>query len=427
MSPCNPINRKIALIVFALSLFPGLKVSAQTGQQLFQSKCASCHNVFKDGAGPKLGGVLEKEKYGGDVAKIHHWVRNTNALVNSDPYYKDLKNQFQIVMTQFSTSDLSDKDLDAIIKYAEETFAKGPGGPQPPTGGGPSTPTSDRTWVIFGVISLIMAIIALILMQVNNNLKKLSDDKEGILRPEPVPFYKNKVYISLLTIILFIVCGYFITKGAIGLGRQKAYEPKQPIYYSHRVHAGINQISCLYCHGNAWESRHAAIPSVNVCMNCHKSITSYEKGPKLYDEAGNEINGTMEIQKLYRYAGFDPANAARWTPAMIKQPVEWTKIHNLPDHVFFSHAQHIRAGNVQCQTCHGSITEMDEVKQFAELSMSWCINCHRETKVNFDYNDSTGNKFYSIYEKFHNDFKSGKMDSIRVRDIGGIECQKCHY
>ena len=264
-------------------------------------------------------------------------------------------------------------------------------------------------------------------MQVNNNLKKLSDDKEGILRPEPVPFYKNKVYISLLTLIVFIVCGYLITKGAIGLGRQQSYEPKQPIYYSHRVHAGINQISCLYCHGNAWESRHAAVPSVNVCMNCHKAITSYEKGPKLFDEAGNEINGTMEIQKLYRYAGFDPANAAKWTPSMIKQPIEWTKIHNLPDHVFFSHAQHIRAGNVQCQTCHGSITEMDEVKQFAQLSMSWCINCHRETKVNFNYNDSTGNKFYSIYEKFHNDLKSGKMDSVRVKDIGGIECQKCHY
>jgi len=162
-------------------------------------------------------------------------------------------------------------------------------------------------------------------------------------------------------------------------------------------------------------------------MNCHKAIQSYEKGPKLYDEAGDEINGTVEIQKLYRYAGFDPANGAKWNPSMIKQPLEWTKIHNLPDHVFFSHAQHIRAGKVQCQTCHGSITEMDEVKQFAELSMGWCINCHRETKVNFNYNDSTGNKFYSIYEKFHNDLKAGKMDSIRVQDIGGIECQKCHY
>ena len=369
--------------------------------------------------GPKLGGVLDKEPYSGDVKKIVNWVHNADKLTNTDPYYKGLKAQFGTQMTAFPA--LPDKDIEAIVKYVSTPV------PTTTPGGPTETPTSDRTWVIFGIISLIMAIIALILMQVNNNLKKLSDDKEGILRPEQVPFYKNKVYISLLTIIVFIVCGYYITNGAIGLGRQKSYEPKQPIYYSHRVHAGINQISCLYCHGNAWESRHAAIPSVNVCMNCHKAIQSYEKGPKLYDEAGNEINGTMEIQKLYRYAGFDPANATKWTPSMIKQPVEWTKIHNLPDHVFFSHAQHIRAGKVQCQTCHGSITEMDEVKQFGELNMGWCINCHRETKVNFNYNDSTGNKFYSIYEKFHNDFRSGKMDSVTVRDIGGIECQKCHY
>jgi cytochrome c7-like protein len=129
---------------------------------------------------------------------------------------------------------------------------------------------------------------------------------------------------------------------------------------------------------------------------------------------------------LYKYAGFDPANAAKWTPSMAK-PVEWIKIHSLPDHVYFNHSQHIRAGNVQCQTCHGAITEMDEVKQFAELSMGWCINCHRETKVNFDYTDTTGNKFYSIYERLHNDFRNHKIDSIRVKDIGGIECQRCHY
>jgi len=419
MIPCNPINRKIALIVFALSLASFLQISAQDGRQLFNNNCASCHSLTKDMTGPKLGGVLDREPYSGDVHKIVNWVHNADKLTSSDPYYKGLKTQFGTQMTAFP--GMPDKDIEAIVKYVSTPV------PTTTPGGPTETPTSDKTWVIFGIISLIMAIIALILMQVNNNLKKLSDDKEGILRPEQVPFYKNKVYISLLTIIVFIVCGYYITNGAIGLGRQKSYEPKQPIYYSHRVHAGINQISCLYCHGNAWESRHAAIPSVNVCMNCHKAIQSYEKGPKLYDEAGNEINGTMEIQKLYRYAGFDQANATKWTPSMIKQPVEWTKIHNLPDHVFFSHAQHIRAGKVQCQTCHGSITEMDEVKQFGELNMGWCINCHRETKVNFNYNDSTGNKFYSIYEKFHNDFRSGKMDSVTVRDIGGIECQKCHY
>jgi len=422
MIPCNPINRKIALIVIALSLISFQNASAQDGRQIFQSKCAACHNVFKPMTGPALMDLEQRGQWS-DHDKLLEWVHNPASFMAKDSYTQGLKGQYGIVMTPFP--ELTRKDIDAIVTYINQEVAnqnkpKAPGEPTP-------TGTSDKTWVIFGIISLIMAIIALILMQVNNNLKKLSDDKEGILRPDPVPFYRNKVYISLLTIILFIVVGFFITKGAIGLGRQQAYEPKQPIYYSHKVHAGINQISCLYCHGNAWESRHAAIPSVNVCMNCHKAIQSYEKGPKLFDQAGNEVNGTTEIQKLYRYAGFDPANAAKWTPSMIKQPVEWTKIHNLPDHVFFSHAQHIRAGNVQCQTCHGSITEMDEVKQFAQLSMSWCINCHRETKVNFDYSDSTGNKFYSIYEKFHNDIKSGKMDSVRVKDIGGIECQKCHY
>jgi len=424
MIPCNPINRKFALIVFLLSLISLQKISAQDGKALFNNNCAACHSPVKDMTGPKLGDVLQRDPYNGDISKIDNWVHNVDKLLASDPYYKGLLSKFGARMTPFP--NLSDKEIAAIITYAEKAYADAQA-PQQPTGGAAAAPeTGTKNWVIFGIISLIMAIIALILMQVNSNLKKLSDDREGILRPEPVPFYKNKVYIALATMIVFVVVGFYVTKGAIGLGRQKSYEPRQPIYYSHRVHAGINQISCLYCHGNAWESRHAAVPSVNVCMNCHKAIQSYEKGPKLYDVDGNEVNGTMEIQKLYKYAGFDPANATKWNPSMAK-PVEWVKIHSLPDHVYFNHSQHIRAGNVQCQTCHGGITEMDEVKQFAELSMGWCINCHRETKVNFDYNDSTGNKFYSIYEKLHNDFQNHKIDSIRVKDIGGIECQRCHY
>jgi hypothetical protein len=241
-----------------------------------------------------------------------------------------------------------------------------------------------------------------------------------------VAFYRNKVYIAMGSIILFIAGGYLVAKGAIGLGRQKNYQPVQPIYYSHKVHAGINQVNCLYCHGSAWDSKTAGIPAVNICMNCHKAINEYTPGPKLINEEGEEVNGTAEIEKLYKYAGFDPKNAAKWDPSMAK-PIEWIKIHNLPDHVYFNHSQHIRAGKVQCQSCHGEITAMNEVKQVADLSMGWCVNCHRETKVDFNYTDSTGNKFYSIYEKFHNDIKNHKMDSVRVQDIGGIECQKCHY
>jgi cytochrome c2 len=423
MIPCKPANRRIALIIFVLSFFSFINISAQDGKQLFNTNCASCHSPFKEVTGPMLGTVLNRDPYNGDINKIIHWVQNAGSMTGSDPYYKGLFAKYGTQMTQFSS--LSDKEITAIIDYVTKTyddFQKGGGDNKPPP------PTADnKNWIIFGIISLIMAIIALILMQVNSNLKKLSDDREGILRPDPVPFYKNKVYIALITIIVFIAGGYYITKAAVGLGRQVTYEPKQPIYYSHKVHAGINQISCLYCHGNAWESRHAAIPSVNVCMNCHKTIQEYSsKSAKLYNENGDEINGTMEIQKLYKYAGFDPKNAAKWNPSLAK-PIEWVKIHNLPDHVYFNHSQHVRAGNVQCQTCHGPITEMDEVKQFSELSMGWCVNCHRETKVNFNYSDSTGNKFYSIYEKFHNDFKNHKMDSVTVKDIGGIECQRCHY
>jgi hypothetical protein len=263
-------------------------------------------------------------------------------------------------------------------------------------------------------------------MQVNSNLKKLSDQAEGVALPEPIPFWRNKTNIAILSIVFFVFGGYMVAKGAIGLGRQKDYQPVQPIYYSHKVHAGINQINCLYCHGSAEQSKHAAIPSVNTCMNCHKAIQAYEKGPKLFDEEGNEIDGTAEIQKLYEFAGFDPNNPNKWDPSMAK-PIEWIKIHNLPDHVYFSHAQHVNAGKVQCQSCHGEMQAMDEVKQVSDLSMGWCINCHRETKVQFNYDSTKGNKFYSIYEKFHNDIKSGKMDSVSVKDIGGLECQKCHY
>jgi cytochrome c551/c552 len=423
MIPCKPVIKKLALSLLFVTVFYTSQSSAQDGQQLFLSKCASCHNVFNKMTGPALRGVVNKDKYA-DKQNLYDWIHNPPKLIGTDPYYQALKGEYGSIMTSFP--DLKPEEIDAIFKYVESVpDPNDPNNKTQDTGAGGGK--GDQNAIIFGVISLILAIITLILMQVNSNLKKMSDDAEGIQRPEPVPFFRNKIYIAIVAIILFGMAGYFISKGAIGLQRQEAYEPVQPIYYSHKVHAGINQISCLYCHGNAWESRHAAVPSTNVCMNCHKTITSYDKGPKLYDVDGNEINGNAEIAKLHKYAGFDPKNPNAWDPSMSK-PIEWKKIHSVPDHVFFSHAQHIRAGKVQCQTCHGQIDQMDEVKQAAPLSMGWCVNCHRQTKVDFNYNDSTGgNKFYSIYEKFHNDFKSGKMDSVTVEDIGGLECQKCHY
>jgi hypothetical protein len=154
------------------------------------------------------------------------------------------------------------------------------------------------------------------------------------------------------------------------------------------------------------------------------AINEY-KGAQLYRADGEEVNGTAEIQKIYKYVGFTPGkNANTWNMENAKQ-VEWVRIHSLPDHVYFNHSQHVKAGKVQCQTCHGEIQKMDEVKQFAELSMGWCVNCHRETQVQFK-----SNGFYSIYEKYHDDLKNGRIDTskgITVEKIGGTECQKCHY
>jgi len=416
--------KKILLLV-AIVTFTSIPSFAQDGKAIFKANCASCHNVKKEGTGPALMGLEDRHKWS-DHKEILKWVNNPGAYMAGDPYTQGLKTKYGSMMTAFPALTLA--DVDAVVKYVNEEAVKSDA---PVAGdaaaGAAGTDNNDRNSIIFGIISLILAIIAVILMQVNSNLKKMSDDVEGISRPDPIPVYRNKVYLAMFAILFFIVGGYFVSQGAIGLQRQQNYQPVQPIFYSHKVHAGINQINCLYCHGNAMESKHAAIPSVNVCMNCHKNINEYVKGPQLYDGNGKEVNGTAEIAKLYEYAGFDPKKPNNWDASMAK-PIEWVKIHNLPDHVYFNHSQHVSAGNVQCQTCHGEVTAMDEVYQKQDLSMGWCVNCHRETKVNFDYAGSKdGNKFYSLYEKFHADIKSGKMDSVSVKDIGGTECQKCHY
>ena len=400
-------------------------VQAQDGAAIFREKCGTCHAMDKILSGPALRDVTSRGPWAEHRANLHKWINNPAAFIPTTQYTQDLQKQYGQIMPGFA-GQLSDADIEAVINYIESAPPPGEKKGGPGVGDSAAEGDSNRNAVIFGIISLILALVTLILMQVNSSLKKLSDDKENIQRPEPVPFWRNKVYIALFALVFFVLGGYYVGKGAIGLGRQQGYQPTQPIYYSHKVHAGINQINCLYCHSGAWDSKHAGIPSLNVCMNCHKAVTTYENGPKLYDETVNEIDGTAEIQKLFQYAGYTPGPGATWDPAKAR-PIEWVKIHNLPDHVYFNHAQHVRVGNVACQTCHGNIQDMDKVSQTAELSMGWCVNCHRDTKVNFNYSDSTGNKFYSIYEKFHNDIRAGKMDSVTVKDIGGLECQKCHY
>jgi len=394
-------------------------VYAQDGKDLFSQKCASCHAVDKKLIGPPLAGALERWP---EKDKLYAWVHNSAAVVKSGyPRAVTVYNEYnKIQMTAFP--ELTEKDIDAIFAYIETP--KSPGGGVKHDGGPDVNPAevnaaANDSALIYGILTLILAIVALILLQVNSNLKKLSDESEGVPVSEPIPFYRNKAYIAIAAIVLFMIGGYLMFEGAQGLGRSQKYQPVQPIYYSHQVHAGVNQISCLYCHGGAMQGKQASIPSVNICMNCHMGISEYAGQTKLYREDGSLVDGTAEIQKLYEYAGWDPGKKLYTGKG---KPIEWIRIHNLPDHVYFNHAQHVAVGQQACQTCHGEIQKMGEVYQFANLSMGWCVNCHRDTKVQF-----TDNKFYSIYEKFHEDLKNKKMDSVTVEKIGGTECMKCHY
>lgn len=405
-----------SLIVFlTLFLHPAFSLAdTNKGKVIFAANCASCHSPLVDGTGPALYGK-ENETPGGRKW-IYNWVHNPQAILSSgDKYALALQAKFTIVMPsfpQFSDSDINDV-LD-YIKLVGDNASKST--PVNSTSGSPAP--SGGNSLLFGILTLVLAVMAVILMQVNSSLSKLASEKEGIPIPEPVPFYRNKAYIAVIALLLFLSAGYFLTNAAVNLGRQKGYQPTQPIFFSHRVHAGINQINCLYCHSGAEKSRQAMIPSLNICMNCHKAIDGYRGGP-LYTEDHQLINGTTEIHKLYDYVGWNSSTKRYTRPG---KPIQWIKIHNLPGFVYFNHSQHVVVGKVQCQTCHGPVTQEDQLYQFTDLSMGWCVNCHRTTAVQF-----TENNYYSIYTRFHQELKEGKIDSVTVEMEGGTNCQRCHY
>ncbi|MBN1599523.1 MAG: hypothetical protein JW894_14605 [Bacteroidales bacterium] len=213
--------------------------------------------------------------------------------------------------------------------------------------------------------------------------------------------FTRKIKFKIVHLILIIGAAIFITRTmvieSIKIGRQQDYAPTQPIKFSHKIHAGDNKIDCQYCHHTAETSKSAGIPSSNVCLNCHILIVEGTKSGKF------EINKITEAQ-------------------LNNDPIEWVKVHNLPDHVFFSHAQHVGAGKLDCAECHGVVESMDLLRQENDLSMGWCLDCHRTRKVDFK-----NNEYYALFEKYHDKIKVGEIDSVMIEDIGGTDCMKCHY
>jgi mono/diheme cytochrome c family protein len=468
------ISRLLVLSTFVFLTFNFADAQndlADKGKALFKVNCQSCHNknMIDAMTGPALGGTLER--WEGREELLYEWIRNSSAVIASgDPYAVSLYNEYnKAVMSSFP--NLTDADIDALLAYINGVYegtygvnnvAGVPGNPQ-----GEVPAEEESNTFLFITLFVILGILAIVLARIISNLNRMVDIREGkdVGRPKSLlQSITNSGVIGFILFALVVFGGYTTVNSAISLGRQQGYQPEQPIKFSHATHAGMQKIECQYCHDGARRSKHSVIPATNTCMNCHTAI---KKGSNY---------GTAELSKIYASVGWDPntnnyienyddmpredieklfkewitSNYLRdndlssldragtrevdrqWdnivssltndTKTTIKGPIEWVRIHNLPDHVYFNHAQHVSVGKVECQTCHGPVQEMEVVAQHSPLSMGWCINCHRQTEVKF-----ADNPYYESYEKYHEQMKNGDREKVTVEDIGGLECQKCHY
>ena len=398
------------------------------GKDLFKANCAACHKLEGKLVGPPLGGVTEKKS----AEWLHKWIKNSQALIAAgDKDAIAIFEEYNKVPMLAYESILSDEDINNVLAYvADPAKADAAAAPAAPAATGdaaatttaPVKETSNKSLaiVLFSASALLLALLVFFVVKANREVKKLAkenNNEEYLKQSKYYPlwnvFVKNKIITACLIAILFFSSTYFAYGYLMQVGIDQGYQPIQEIHYSHKIHAGDNQIDCKFCHSAARTSKTAGIPSLNVCMNCHKNIEEYT-GPVTDQYTKEFYDG--EIQKLYDAVGWDAENA-QYTG--VQKPVKWTRIHNLPDHVYFNHSQHVTVAGVACQQCHGDVQTMEVVEQHAPLTMGWCINCHRTTNVN-DANP--------YYEKIHEQLakKYGK-EKLTIAELGGLECGKCHY
>ena len=285
--------------------------------------------------------------------------------------------------------------------------------------------SSDSTNdIILILLSFVLIVLVILLVLINKTLKNLliqndlgidkKNNKKGI--PIGKAFIQNEFLVIVSVAILLLSSTYFAFQYMLQIGVDQGYMPIQPIHYSHKIHAGDNQIECQYCHSSANKSKHSGIPSLNVCMNCHENIAEYN-GDEDLEKGYTRDFYTNEIKKLYKAVGWDE-NSQSYTGDT--EPVKWVRIHNLPDFVYFSHAQHVTVAGVDCNKCHGPVEEMEVLYQHSPLTMGWCLNCHKETNVKVKDNE--------YYTKIHEELsKKYGVEELTVAQMGGLECGKCHY
>jgi cytochrome c2 len=391
---------------------------AAAGEKLFKANCAACHKLYKKATGPALYGVGDKY----EKEWLYKWIKNSAAFIASgdaranaifEEYNKSPMNTF---------TGLSNTDIDNLIAYTyteKKVAAVVAVVPDGDNDGGSGVSNN----IILGALTLVFLLLITMLFLVTKTLNKIAaaNGVEVPIREHSKPIWKafveNQFLLLISAIILLLSSAYFIYGGLMSVGLDQGYAPVQPIHYSHRIHAGSNEIDCNYCHSSARKSKHSGIPSLNVCMNCHKSIGEVAEGVQAEGLAEFGVDYNKEIQKLYKAVGWDEDNQ-KYTGET--EPVKWVRIHNLPDFAYFNHSQHVTVAGVDCQKCHGPVEEMEIMYQYSPLTMGWCIDCHRETNVKIQGND--------YYNKIHEELsKKYGVEQLTAAQMGGLECGKCHY
>lgn len=434
----------IAVVAF---MSMGQSASAADGKELFEVNCKSCHHPLKNGIGPKLQGVRALWADGaGDDQLIYTWVNNYEDAVKQSPFAAE-RMGINPAQNMKLFPQLSKADMDAIFDYADaftgdETAAGGGGA----AGGGDVALKEDEGLSYWWIIVLvILAIVVFAAAGVRRQLRQVEKMKAGEDTGETENYkdiaggwaarnQKAVGIIGAICLFAFLVTSFGWLKG---IGVYENYNPSQPVAaFSHKIHAGDQKIDCQYCHNSASKSKHAGLPTMNVCMNCHRSVE------------GASEEGKKSIAYLREHAGFDGEKYTGETEAIV-----WNRVYVLPDHVYFSHAQHVDVGGLDCKNCHGEmekqtlarVVESSEAIPVGDnpenqltrptLTMGWCIECHNNTQVTIGPNLDGNVDQVSYYEEIHRRLtkrpdiykKYADDEKITVRELGGWECAKCHY